>query len=219
MKSWREVEGFFDYPYLYDNVIGASQPGDVIVEIGSWMGQSMAYLAQGLQAKGWTGSLFSVDTFTGELNQPAHQPIVSAAGGSIRHLFDANMRECGVSDLVHVMQCDSAQAASNLPDGSVSFCFIDAAHDYASVMRDILAWVPKMKPGGMLAGHDYHDRDVHTAVAECFAGTGYMVAGSCWIKHMPTNMTPSDWHDAIKRGEVITRSRFPDHPLAPSEKK
>ncbi len=36
-----------------------------------------------------------------------------------------------------------------------NFVFLDAAHDYGSVMADIAAWRRKVVPGGILAGHDY----------------------------------------------------------------
>ncbi len=35
------------------------------------------------------------------------------------------------------------------------FVYIDAKHDYKSVKEDILAWLPMVKPGGFIAGHDY----------------------------------------------------------------
>jgi predicted O-methyltransferase YrrM len=33
--------------------------------------------------------------------------------------------------------------------------FVDGGHDYASVKGDILAWLPRVKPGGVFAFHDY----------------------------------------------------------------
>jgi len=35
------------------------------------------------------------------------------------------------------------------------FVFIDADHTYESVKKDILAWYPKVKKGGIIAGHNY----------------------------------------------------------------
>ena len=35
------------------------------------------------------------------------------------------------------------------------FVYIDAAHDEASVAADLEAWAPLVRPGGILAGHDY----------------------------------------------------------------
>jgi predicted O-methyltransferase YrrM len=41
--------------------------------------------------------------------------------------------------------------------GSFDFVYIDARHDYASALEDIRDWWPKVRRGGILAGHDYVD--------------------------------------------------------------
>jgi hypothetical protein len=63
----------------------------------------------------------------------------------------------------------SAAAAVNFADQSVDFVFIDADHVYDRVKEDILAWLPKVKPGGIIAGHDYNPpHEVKQAVDEIF---------------------------------------------------
>jgi SAM-dependent methyltransferase len=49
----------------------------------------------------------------------------------------------------------SLPVAETFPDKSLDLVFIDACHEYEPVLADIRAWLPKVKPGGMLAGHDY----------------------------------------------------------------
>ncbi|OLP96096.1 hypothetical protein AK812_SmicGene21710 [Symbiodinium microadriaticum] len=49
----------------------------------------------------------------------------------------------------------STVASSKVADGSADLVFIDAAHDYKSVQEDLLHWASKVRPGGILAGHDY----------------------------------------------------------------
>lgn len=73
---------------------------------------------------------------------------------------------------------DSVEAADRFSDGSLDLVYIDAAHDYESVRRDLLAWIPKVKEGGWIAGHDYrHDPSiqVYEAVNELFAETHRVV--------------------------------------------
>jgi hypothetical protein len=59
----------------------------------------------------------------------------------------------------------SEEAAPKIPDGSLDFAYIDANHAYEYVKRDIELWWPKIRDGGMLAGHDYLIPQVATAVA------------------------------------------------------
>jgi hypothetical protein len=64
----------------------------------------------------------------------------------------------------------TTEAATLVPDNHFDFVFIDADHAYASVRQDIIDWLPKVKPGGWLCGHDYNklftadDRDTKYAV-------------------------------------------------------
>lgn len=48
--------------------------------------------------------------------------------------------------------------------------FIDALHDYEHVKQDIALWWPRVRVGGMLAGHDFNHKwpGVERAVAEAF---------------------------------------------------
>ena len=81
-----------------------------------------------------------------------------------------------------IWRMTSLDAAALIPDGSLDFAYVDARHDYASVLEDLEAWFPKVKPGGILAGHDYVDIDfgrtdfgVKSAVDEFFEARGIPV--------------------------------------------
>lgn len=49
----------------------------------------------------------------------------------------------------------SIEAAKTVPDGSLDFIFLDANHGKAFVLADLEAWVPKVRSGGVISGHDY----------------------------------------------------------------
>jgi len=49
----------------------------------------------------------------------------------------------------------SLEAAKEIPDGCLDFVYIDANHRYFEVAQDIRAWLPKVRPGGIICGHDY----------------------------------------------------------------
>ncbi|CAE8609018.1 unnamed protein product, partial [Polarella glacialis] len=49
----------------------------------------------------------------------------------------------------------SLSASDLVADGSMDLVFLDARHDYEAVSDDIQAWRPKVRPGGILSGHDF----------------------------------------------------------------
>jgi hypothetical protein len=76
----------------------------------------------------------------------------------------------------------SVEAAERVPDHSLDMVYVDALHDYDSVVQDLETWYPKLRPGAIFAGHDYvpgqiADREfgVQRAVDEFFGQFGLPV--------------------------------------------
>lgn len=66
----------------------------------------------------------------------------------------------------HIVRAWSLEAAKQIPDASLDFVYIDANHDKPHIGDDITAWSPKVRPGGIVSGHDYvpFHQDVMDAV-------------------------------------------------------
>jgi predicted O-methyltransferase YrrM len=56
-----------------------------------------------------------------------------------------------------IKRMTSLEAAREVADGSLDFVYIDGAHDFDHVMLDLILWTPKVRPGGIVAGHDYYE--------------------------------------------------------------
>jgi len=50
---------------------------------------------------------------------------------------------------------ESTRAALYFSNGSLDFVFIDADHSYIGCLADIRAWLPKVRSGGWIGGHDF----------------------------------------------------------------
>ena len=55
----------------------------------------------------------------------------------------------------------SMQAIKTFSDNIFDFAFIDGNHDYEHVKEDIREWTKKVKPGGIVCGHDYKEDKVN----------------------------------------------------------
>lgn len=67
----------------------------------------------------------------------------------------------------------SMEAVKDFEDEYFDFVYIDANHQYEYVLEDIKAWLPKVKKGGVLGGHDYDLDGVKKAVAETFKNVSF----------------------------------------------
>ncbi|KAI3438686.1 hypothetical protein D9Q98_001106 [Chlorella vulgaris] len=59
----------------------------------------------------------------------------------------------------------TTEAAKQIPDNSLDYVYVDARHDYCGVMEDLQAYWPKLRSGGIFAGHDYIDAHYHALKA------------------------------------------------------
>lgn len=75
----------------------------------------------------------------------------------------------GFESKVVTLKMSSEEASNVILDNSLDFIFIDGNHEYNYVKPDILRWLPKVKPGGLISGHDYgQEPGVKKAVDEIF---------------------------------------------------
>ena len=126
------------------------------VEIGVFGGQSAAFLATELINLEVDAKLDLVDEFT----HPQAQ------------IEDVVARLAPVKQIVgDIHQGCSWEMADRYRDRSLDFCFIDTEHTLDTTRKEIAAFLPKMKIGGIMGGHDFsvHFPGVIQAVTEAFS--------------------------------------------------
>lgn len=140
------------------NLINEVQkPGMVVAEVGAWVGLTTRDYMPIIVNN--NGKAIVVDWFSGNediQNSSNHihrfQPENS---DKIYAEFVSNLT--GYMDHIDVYWGRSNEMASRIKDESLDLCFIDADHIYDGVKRDIQLYLPKVRPGGILCGHDCED--------------------------------------------------------------
>ncbi len=123
--------------------------GCLVAEIGSWKGMSTSVLAKGVANCG--GKVFAIDHWMGNERTWNYE---IARTYDIYSIFKKNMVLLGIWNIVHPMVMDSETASQIFADGILDLVFIDADHRYEHIKKDISLWLPKLKGGGLLCGHD-----------------------------------------------------------------
>ncbi|CAD7941137.1 unnamed protein product [Amoebophrya sp. A120] len=60
-----------------------------------------------------------------------------------------------VGKRIRVCRNLTSSCVAHFPDGYFDFVYVDARHDYKGVKEDLELWLPKLRPNGIIAGHDF----------------------------------------------------------------
>jgi len=176
-------EDWFSYPCLYRSMVQLSSNGAKFVEIGSWKGKSSSYMAVEIANSNKNIDFHCVDTWEGSIEHKNDSKL-----NELYDTFNDNMKS--LKQYHKTIRLPSTEAAKKFEDNSLDFVFIDASHVYEDVKADIIAWLPKVKSGGVLAGHDYYANNtdvegVKLAVDELLDGVEISIREKCWIYYKP----------------------------------
>lgn len=196
-----------------------------VAEIGSWVGESAIAI---LEASGGKVNLHCVDTWDGTGSDRTREICESIGGrNALMQTFGRNITlaglRLGVEPSATTHQMPSALAVNGFRDQSLDLVFIDADHSYDGCLADIKAWLPKVRPGGIICGHDFGTPGfpgVKRAVEEVF-GADYDHRHAVWfyrvvdLRNIPwkTRLVDSDLDEAdTDVEEAVIPGSHPDHP-------
>ncbi len=145
--------------WLFDEL----QHSKAHVEVGSYCGRSLLASCGGMQES----VVWSIEPFRClPVNLKWHKRVYNATCEFISET-------CRGVGLIK-QECGSIEAARKLCNEGILLdsIYIDGDHHYAEVKADIQSWMPLIKPGGLICGHDYWaaDTGVMDAVNECVPG-------------------------------------------------
>ncbi len=161
-----------------DAILRRLPPGGRFVELGVAAGELSQYIADHAER----ADLVMVDTwrYYGQ-KHPYHQQsaLVGDPNGvrTQRQVESDHTHALRVAEntRARVLRMDTMEAACHVDDASADLVFIDADHRYSAALADCRVWLPKVKPGGYLGGHDYgrfRDGGVTGAVTQFIEETG-----------------------------------------------
>lgn len=175
---YEKIDGWFSYEYIYKHIVDTAEDGEHFVEVGSFKGRSTSFMAVEILNSGKDIKFDAIDTWKGS---PEHQAgggseVKEVVEGTLFETFMANIEP--VKNYVNPIRMPSLEAAKLYEDGSLNFVMIDGDHGYEAVKADILAWLPKVKSGGVIAGDDAWAEEVKRAAQETLGQFGVQFPGT-----------------------------------------
>ncbi len=79
----------------------------------------------------------------------------SERAGQVEQGYSQVLSKYGNASNVKMVKMRSDEAAKLYEDGYFDWIYIDADHTYEAVLDDIKNWLPKLKKGGIISGHDF----------------------------------------------------------------
>lgn len=171
---FQNIPGWAAFAPLYRDVVKHFPAGSRFVEVGSWLGRSAALMAVEIENSGKNIEFVCVDPWDdGGPDLRDTRYFKELGVHDVYDVFTMNMRP--VLHRIKMMRMGSVEAAKFISDGTVDFVMLDGDHSYEAVKADIAAWLPKMRPGGIVSGDDYTWPGVEQAVSEQWHGQGVRV--------------------------------------------
>ena len=178
---YENIQGWFNYESFYDAMIERFDNAN-FVEIGAWKGKSACYMGERLKETGKNIRYTVVDNFKGSPTETVHLQDEEIINGTLFETFMKNIEP--LKEFIRVWKGDSNVVYQFFGDNSLMLLFIDGNHTYEAVKRDIKLWLPKVKKGGVISGHDYDLESVKRAVDEIFPDRKIWDKSNVWYKEI-----------------------------------
>lgn len=137
-------------------IVTSINPTGIGVEIGVQKGKFSAQILNE-----WNkGFLFLVDPWK-EFPKNEYSELGNVSQERQEAFYEETIcRLAPYADRYRVIRETSEQAVKQFEDNYFDFVYIDANHKYEYIKQDIELWYPKVKKGGVFAGHDYYNSNI-----------------------------------------------------------
>ena len=176
---YKHLLGWFDFEDIYIEAVNKAKENDILVEVGCFVGKSTTFMLSEIGKSNKKLNFYAVDGWDyrmdDEFKDTTEMPwgekyldfIERLGPDAFYNYFLNNIKYCPEAKfLTKSIKSCSWETANQFTDNSCHFVFIDAGHSYESVIRDLTAWYPKVKSGGIFAGHDLIGEGIQKALNE-----------------------------------------------------
>jgi predicted O-methyltransferase YrrM len=116
----------------------------ILVEVGSYLGASACFLASAVEDRGARAKVHCVDTWQNQgMSEGERDTWEEFLKNTIRY-----------RKVIIPQRGFSTDIAENFTE-EIDLLFLDGDHSYEQCRRDVIAWLPHLKPGGYIIFHDY----------------------------------------------------------------
>lgn len=146
-----------------------------MIEIGSFIGESTIIFAEHFK------EVIAIDPF-----QPDYHKEDPTSRFNFDEVYDEYMRRTSPFPNIKTLRLTSDDAVKELNSETYDFIYVDGIHTYEQVKIDIDNYLPLVKEGGIIGGHDYgpHWPGVNKAVDEKFGQPDKRYKDTSWIKQL-----------------------------------
>lgn len=193
-----DMQGWGSHEPVFETIIGARRP-KVIVEVGTWKGRSAIHMATLCRRHELRCEIICVDTWLGSPElvtvkaKPKNYDSLNYRFGypQLFYTFMRNVIDAGAQDMITPLPLSSDAAYFVLQQLGIvaELIYIDAGHEYESVIRDLGLYWDLLADNGVLLGDDYARSGVSRAAHE-FSNTAHrpvFTAGKKYIMGKSTD--------------------------------
>ena len=164
------IDGWGGGDPIFAQLVNALRP-EVIIEVGTWKGQSAITMAESCRGAGLKTAIICVDTWLGsEEHILGVSATITREHGypTLYHQFLSNVVNRGVQEFIVPLPAPSSIASHVLAKHGISanLIYLDADHQFESVLADLEAFYPLLKNNGTMFGHDYNWESVRRALQQ-----------------------------------------------------
>jgi hypothetical protein len=163
--------------------------GTIGAEIGVWEGGLTQIILEDMKPK----KIYLVDPWMLYPDFIEELKGAGFVGGRYEKYFDQKLyddmytrviNKFSGNKTVEVMRGMSEDMANRIPNFHLDWAYIDGSHKEKYVYKDLVAWWPKIKIGGILCGHDFTFPGIPPALERFSNGMSLVVwpyGGDWWI--------------------------------------